>query len=69
MPAWGSHEVQRIDYLPGGYTNRNYRLEVQDRAYVLRVVEGAKPRLANATTWPSTSPPTSSPTTRATDIF
>ncbi len=43
MPAWGSHEVQRIEYLSGGYTNRNYRVEVQGRAYVLRVVEGAKP--------------------------
>lgn len=43
MPAWSPHEVTRIEYLPGGYTNRNYRLEVQDRAYVLRVVERAKP--------------------------
>ena len=44
MPAWGSHEVQRIDYLPGGYTNRNYRVEVRDHAYVLRVVDQAGPR-------------------------
>ena len=44
MPVWDSHEVQRIEYLPGGYTNRNYRLEVRNRAYVLRVVEGARPR-------------------------
>ena len=44
MPAWGSHEVQGIEYLPGGYTNRNYRVEVRGRAYVLRVVEGAGPR-------------------------
>ena len=44
MPAWGSHEVQRIDYLPGGYTNRNYRIERLNQAYVLRVVERARPR-------------------------
>ena len=44
MPAWSSQELERIEYLPGGYTNRNYRVEVRDHAYVLRVVEGAKPR-------------------------
>lgn len=44
MPTWGSHEVQRIEYLPGGYTNRNYRVERLDQAYVLRVVERARPR-------------------------
>ena len=44
MPAWGSRDVERIEYLPGGYTNRNYRVQVRDHAYVLRVVERAKPR-------------------------
>lgn len=44
MPAWSSREIQRIEYLPGGYTNRNYRVEVRGHAYVLRIVEGAKPR-------------------------
>ena len=44
MPAWRSHDVQRIEYLPGGYTNRNYRVEARDQAYVLRVVEKARPR-------------------------
>ena len=43
MPAWRSEDVQRIEYLPGGYTNRNYRVEAPGGAYVLRVVEGAKP--------------------------
>jgi Ser/Thr protein kinase RdoA (MazF antagonist) len=38
--------VQRIDYLPGGYTNRNYRVETLDQAYVLRVVERARLRSA-----------------------
>ena len=44
MPAWASREVQRIQYLPGGYSNRNYRLEVGDCTYVLRVVKHARPR-------------------------
>ena len=44
MPAWKSHEVARIRYLPGGYTNRNYRVEVDDRAYVLRVVDRRRAR-------------------------
>ena len=44
MPAWKSHEVASIRYLPGGYTNRNYRVEVDDRAYVLRVVEQHRAR-------------------------
>lgn len=42
MPAWGPCDVQRIEYLPGGYTNRNYRVEVEDKAYVLRIAERAK---------------------------
>ena len=46
MPAWGYGQVQRIDYLPGGYTNRNYRVEVDDRAYVLRIVERPRARPA-----------------------
>lgn len=44
IPAWSPHEVRRIEYLPGGYTNRNYRVERLDQAYVLRVVERARPR-------------------------
>ena len=44
MPTWDRHDVQRIEYLPGGYTNRNYRFEVQDHAYVLRVVERGESR-------------------------
>ncbi|MCY3840842.1 MAG: phosphotransferase [Gammaproteobacteria bacterium] len=42
MPAWRPCEVQRIEYLPGGYTNRNFRVEVRSHAYVLRVVERAE---------------------------
>ena len=32
----GSH-VNKIEYLPGGYSNRNYRIECGSDAYVLRV--------------------------------
>ena len=44
VPSWNPQEVQRIEYLPGGYTNRNYRVETLDQAYVLRVVERARLR-------------------------
>ena len=37
VPAWSSRRPARIDYLPGGYTHRNYRVEMAGRAYVLRV--------------------------------
>ncbi len=36
-----------IEYLPGGYTNRNYRLDIDGAAYVLRLGAGAT-RPANA---------------------
>ena len=44
MPFWHADEIRRIEYLPGGYTNRNYRVEVQGCAYALRLVEGSAPR-------------------------
>ena len=44
MPVWNWDEVRRIEYLPGGYTNRNYKVEVRGCAYALRVVEGSAPR-------------------------
>ena len=44
MPAWAGVRVERIEYLPGGYTNRNYRVEVRGCAYVLRVVESVRSR-------------------------
>ncbi len=39
MPRWDRTRIMRIDYLPGGYTHRNYRIEVGGCAYALRVVE------------------------------
>ena len=44
MPAWAFGDVGRIEYLPGGYTNRNYKVEVGGCAYALRVVEGTRLR-------------------------
>ena len=38
-PDWAGTPVSRIDYLPGGYTNRNYRIEIGDGVYALRVVD------------------------------
>ena len=44
MPTWGRPALRRVEYLPGGYTNRNYRVEVGEHAYVLRIVGQAEPR-------------------------
>lgn len=43
LPAWPQTPGARIEYLPGGYTNRNYKVEIGDDAYALRVVEGRMP--------------------------
>ena len=44
LPAWPVRADCRIEYLPGGYSNRNYRLDIDGARYALRVVDGAKPR-------------------------
>ena len=44
LPHWPAGAACRIDYLPGGYSNRNYRLDVDGAHYALRIVEGAGPR-------------------------
>ena len=44
MPAWVSYPLAGVEYLPGGYTNRNYRIEVDGNAYVLRIAQGNSPR-------------------------
>ena len=45
MPAWRGRRADRIEYLPGGYTNRNYRIDVDGASYALRIVHsGAPPR-------------------------
>lgn len=38
-PDWAGTPVSRVDYLPGGYTNRNYRIEIGGGSYALRVVD------------------------------
>ena len=44
LPAWPTRADCRIEYLPGGYSNRNYRLDIGGAAYSLRIVDGVKPR-------------------------
>ena len=44
LPAWPAQADCRIEYLPGGYSNRNYRLDIDDARYALRIVDGVRPR-------------------------
>ena len=43
MPAWRGRSAVRIEYLPGGYTNRNYRIDIDGASYALRIVDGGGP--------------------------
>jgi thiamine kinase-like enzyme len=43
VPDWNLEGVGPADYLSGGYSNRNYRIEYQDQAYVLRLPERQRP--------------------------
>lgn len=43
LPAWPRTPPARIEYLPGGYTNRNYKVRIGSAAYALRLVEGRSP--------------------------
>lgn len=43
MPSWRHRQPTAVAYLPGGYTNRNYRIEVDGGIYALRLTK----RLAN----------------------
>ena len=46
VPAWAETAPERIEYLPGGYTNRNYRVEIDGGAFALRIVDGRTPHPA-----------------------
>ena len=37
MPAWRKRPLRAVAYLPGGYSNRNYRVTVDGADYVLRI--------------------------------
>lgn len=37
VPAWRTRTFNAIEYLPGGYNNRNYRLKVDGEQYALRI--------------------------------
>lgn len=41
VPAWRERGIGAIEYLPGGYSNRNYRLVVDGAQYALRVMRQA----------------------------
>ncbi len=47
VPAWRTRPVDAIEYLPGGYNNRNYRLKVDGSEYALRIAR-QPPRPAEA---------------------
>ena len=44
LPGWPADGECRVEYLPGGYSNRNYRLDIDGARYALRIVDGAGPR-------------------------
>ena len=46
VPAWAETAPEHIEYLPGGYTNRNYRVEIDGGAFALRIVKGRTPHPA-----------------------
>jgi len=48
VPASNRRRVGRLEYLPGGYTNRNYRVEMGGETYALRVTEGRRGTGADA---------------------
>ena len=43
VPAWRRHSFDLFEYLPGGYTHRNYRVAVAGGEYALRIAR-APPR-------------------------
>ena len=43
VPAWAHQSPARIEYLPGGYTNRNYRIDIAAGTYALRIVHHGSP--------------------------
>ena len=46
LQAGAEARPTRIEYLPGGYTNRNYKVAIGEATYALRVVEGRQPHAA-----------------------
>ncbi len=43
LPEWLPEEIKNIDYLSGGYSNRNYAFSRLNKKYVLRIVEDQQP--------------------------
>lgn len=42
-PGWLAADLADFEYLPGGYSNQNYRFRHRGRRYVLRVPQRARP--------------------------
>jgi len=43
MPDWHIDAVRDVEYLPGGYSNRNYAFTHADKRYVLRIPQRSQP--------------------------
>lgn len=43
MPDWNPEEIDNVEFLPGGYSNANYRLTYRDQAFALRVAGVPQP--------------------------
>ena len=49
VPAWRDQPLDAMQWLTGGYTNRNWRFVVDGRHYAVRVVRNLGPRPVEAT--------------------
>ncbi|MCZ6889729.1 MAG: phosphotransferase [Gammaproteobacteria bacterium] len=58
VPKWRRASIRNVEYLAGGYSNRNYRFDVAGDAFVIRVVDSrphardAEQRYLNASSAP-----------------
>ena len=43
LPSWPPRTTVQITYLPGGYSNRNFRIDLTIGSYALRIVQGTPP--------------------------
>ena len=43
MPPWSTSSIHGIQFLSGGYSNANYRFEVDGEAYVVRIPQRSQP--------------------------
>lgn len=69
MPDWDIKAVSDVEYLPGGYSNRNYAFTYADRRYVLRIPQGRQPFVdrTHEAAWYARLPPGVAPSPLALD--